>query len=324
LAKSHDCGVFIDNIDQHKQFFDWTTRALVDVYGVDAVVKEDLDGRASSEMRAFYSALIQRAARFNKNNGDGSVTLILLTNIPPVAGIDDENIVFSVQDFAQCNEKVRERVALLEKKKVPLTPSNLRKIQIPLPIASDADMRRRLALQHVDDIISMTDGQIWLDETLYAEGQRPCLDPQRSITRVGIGADTDSRADAPIIRKLVGGLRFDFAQALSLDGVKVGSNVEKQLLKRDSYLLAMTQNSGQVRRLSENCVLLLAASMGSLNTVVRGNDASKQEYIQGLIQHVEAQFPAVMTDIDTNMDISPSALAELRQMIHKYASTSKA
>jgi F0F1-type ATP synthase alpha subunit len=298
---------------------------LVDVYGIEAVVKADLDGGASSEMRAFYSGLIQRAARFNKKNGDGSVTLILVTNFPAASGYDedDENTVFSVQDFSHLNGKLKERLAILEKKQIPLTPSNLRKINIPLPIALDADRARLLALQNVDDLISMTDGQIWLDERLFAKGQRPAMDPQRSITRVGIGADTDSRADAPIIRKIVGGLRFEFAQALSLDGSAIGANVDKQLLKRDAYLSAMKQNSGEVRRLSENSVLLLAASIGGLDSVAqKDKPTTVQEYIVGLLRHVETQLPTIMSNIDVNMDATPSELEELRNAILQYASKS--
>jgi len=314
----------VDNLNQHKKFWDWTTNALVSVYGAGAVVKADLDGGASSEMRAFYSALIQRAARFNRKNGNGSVTLILLTNIPSIAGHHDdlEHMVFTLEDFAHLNQKIKERVAILDKKRIPLTPSNLRKINIPLPVESDAERRRRLALQYVDDLISMTDGQIWLDEKLFANGQRPAMDPQRSITRVGIGADTDSRADAPIIRKIVGGLRFEFAQASSLDGVEKGETVNKQLLMRDAYLLAMSQDSGSVRRLSETCVLLLAASIGGLDSLIQKGKSSRQvteDYVVRLVQYVEPHLPSIMVNIDNNMDSSPYELDQLRKVILEYA-----
>ena len=39
-------------------------------------------GGSSSEMRGFFSSLIQRAARFNAKRGGGSVTLILLSTLP--------------------------------------------------------------------------------------------------------------------------------------------------------------------------------------------------------------------------------------------------
>ena len=171
-------------------------------------MKDDRDGGASSEMRGFYSSLIQRAGQFNKKRGGGSVTLVMMRSLPGQEGADsgNEETVFTPEDFAGASDKIKDRIAILTNKNIPLTPTNLKKIQIPVPVASDSEQKRRLELQHVDDLISMSDGQCWLDESLASAGQRPSLDPQRSITRIGIGADTMSRADAPAMRNLVGGL----------------------------------------------------------------------------------------------------------------------
>ena len=104
--------------------------------------------------------------------------------------------MFSPSDFDNSSEKVKERISILSKKGIPLIPVNLRKIQIPVPVSSDTEKERRFALQHLDDLISMSDGQIWLDEKLYKKGQRTAVDPQRSITRVGVDADIKCRPDA--------------------------------------------------------------------------------------------------------------------------------
>eukprot|EP00957_Ditylum_brightwellii_P118579 9043503-Ditylum_brightwellii.AAC.1 len=87
----------------------------------------------------------------------------------------------------------------------------------------------------------MSDGQVWLDEKLATvEGRSPPMDPQRSITRVGVGADTMSRADAKALRGLIGGLRFELAQASNMDGAEMKlSSTMGQLRRRDAWLLAM-------------------------------------------------------------------------------------
>eukprot|EP00557_Chaetoceros_sp_GSL56_P003833 CAMPEP_0176498748 /NCGR_PEP_ID=MMETSP0200_2-20121128/12508_1 /TAXON_ID=947934 /ORGANISM="Chaetoceros sp., Strain GSL56" /LENGTH=702 /DNA_ID=CAMNT_0017897019 /DNA_START=181 /DNA_END=2286 /DNA_ORIENTATION=- len=311
FATGVDTFVVVDDIDQHKMFWDWTTRILIDIYGLNAVVMDDTNGGASSEMRGFYSSLIQRAVQFNEKNGGGSMTLSLLTNLQgQFGGGDDESTVFSVDDFAESSEKVRQRVSMLVNKNIPLTPQNLRKIQIPLPVASESEKKRRLALQHIDDLISMSDGQIWLDENLYNKGQRPAVDAQRSITRVGIGADTNSRADAPALRSLAGGLRFDFAQADSLDGAGTNSGADKQIMKKKAYLLAMHQGPGEERTLSDNCVAMMAASMRLLDSAIRdGHIAGTREgqaTIQALIEHVRKVAPDAMAEIDTTLDMSQS------------------
>lgn len=323
LAKGIDSFVVVDDIDQHKTFWDWTTRVLIDIYGVDAVVKDDRDGGASSEMRGFYSSLIQRAAQFNKKNGGGSMTLTLLTNLEgQFGGADDESTVFSPDDFAESSEKVKQRIAILEKKNIPLTPENLRKIQIPLPVASDSEKQRRIALQQTDDLISMSDGQIWLDEKLYNQGQRPALDAQRSITRVGVGADTVSRADAPAMRGLAGGLRFDFAQADSLDGAGANSGADKQILKKKAYLLAMHQEAGDERTLSENAVALLAASLRVLDeTITNGGEAGTelgQNTMKSLLEHVNNAAPDALSEIDNSLDLSESVRTELGKVIKEH------
>ena len=327
LALGRDALVVIDSIDQHKAFWDWTTRVLIDVYGVDAVVKDDRDGGASSEMRGFFSALIQRAGQFNKKRGGGSVTLVMMRSLSGQEGAESESeeTVFMPEDFAGASEKVKERIDILTKKGIPLTPTNLKKIQIPVPVATDSEDKRRLELQHVDDLISMSDGQCWMDESLASAGQRPSLDPQRSITRVGIGADTKSRADAPAMRNLVGGLRFELAQAASLEGAGEGSGADRQIRRRDSWMLAMQQDIGERRSLSENAVVLLAASIGALDEVVRAGGkagtADGAEAIQKLLKDVKLTVPKEMEEIDNSLDLTGEVKDRLEVAINKHYET---
>jgi hypothetical protein len=107
-------------------------------------------------MRAFYSSLIQRAGQYKKRKGGGSVTLVLLMTIPRLH--IDEGTVFIESDFDQTPQKVKDRIKLLVQRKIPLTEATLRKIGIPIPSESEGQVR--LALQHADDLISMSDGQV--------------------------------------------------------------------------------------------------------------------------------------------------------------------
>merc|ERR1719183_2126595 len=95
------------------------------------------------------------------------------------------------------------------------------------------------------------------------------------MTRVGIGADTrNCRADAPALRSVVGSLRFEFQQAMDVMDTSLststlpGASIEgdfRQVQRRDAYLLAMNQRTDEARKLSEECVALLAASQGYLD-----------------------------------------------------------
>jgi F-type H+-transporting ATPase subunit alpha len=188
LTTGGDALVIVDDINLHKSLWDITTQQLVEIYGVDAVVKADLQGGSSSEMRGYFSGLIQRAARFKSSKGGGSVTLILLSTLPSddevnsgSAKNDEDSLVFDPSEFESMSEKIQTRIATLVKAKVPLTATNLKKVQIPLPRPSESEDTKRLALQHVEDLISMSDGQIWFDDELAKMGRSPPLDPSRSI-----------------------------------------------------------------------------------------------------------------------------------------------
>jgi F-type H+-transporting ATPase subunit alpha len=323
LEKGMDTLVIIDTIDHHKSLWDATTRVLVDVFGVDAVVKGEREGAASSEMRAFFSSLIQRSAQYNTKKGGGSVTLLLLITIPKIADTDDD-MEFSPDDFASAPKKVKDRIDLLVQRKVPLTAATLRKIQIPVP--SDAEGIRRLALQHVDDLISMSDGQIWLDEELEKNGRRPAMDFQRSVTRIGIGADTESRADAPAMRRVVEGLRLDLSQALDMAGADVGTNASKNQARNAlAWLLAMHQPSSRgARKLSESCVAMLAASKGYLRDsvdkgAVAGTTAG-DEVISGLLDHVTRTASEAMHAIDQTNDLTEENQQAIEKSIQSFFS----
>jgi F0F1-type ATP synthase alpha subunit len=318
--KGEDTLVVIDNIDQHKKLWDATTRVLVDVFGVDAVVKADLDGGSSSEMRAFFSSLIQRSAKFDEKRGGGSVTLLLLVSIPNISG-EGEDAIYQAEDFKGSPVKVLERIDLLVKRNVPLTVANLRKIQIPIPSASEGV--RRLSLQHIDELISMSDGQIMLDEKVKEAGRRPAMNFQRSVTRIGIGSLTESRADAPAVRRVIEGLRLDLSQAEYMDGADVTTATVKQIQSARAWLLAMHQTPASGSRLlSESCAILLAAAEGYLgDSVDKGILAGTKEgedLVNDLLDHVKNEAPSAMDAIDSSDDLMPAVRDDIENAIKSF------
>ena len=324
LEKGMDTLVIVDNIDLHKQFWDVTTRSLVDVFGVDAVVKSDLDGGASSEMRAFFSSLVQRSAQFDTKRGGGSVTLLLLQTTPKIA--DDSDFIYSLDNFDGSPKKVIDRIKMLANKNIPVTAANLRKIQIPVPSVEEG--KRRLVFQHVDELISMTDGQIWLDENLKNSGRSPAMDFKRSVTRIGIGADTESRAEAPAITRIVEGLRLELSQAENMDGADIEKTAsKKQMRNLQAWLLAMHQPPASgARKLSESCVALIAASCGALNDcidngILAGSDEGTK-MMRSLSNYVNDKIPNCMEEIDSTLDFTSDSTKEsIEKTIKAYFDT---
>ena len=284
------------------------------------MVQGDREGGASSEMRAFYSSIIQRAGQYKEKKGGGSVTLLLLTPIPKIQS-GDEDTIYTQTDFEGSSDKVKARLQLLVDKKIPLTAATLRKIDIPIPSATEG--QRRLALQHIDDLVSMSDGQIWLDEKLQEAGQSPPMDPQRSITRVGIGADTQSRADAPAVRKIAEGLRLDLSQAANMEGAENTVASQKQVRRTRALLLAMHQEAGKGgRTLSETCTALLAASKGFLDSAIDegklAGTAEGRQLIADMLDHVLKVAPDAMATIDQTLDLPEETKQEILDAVESF------
>jgi len=314
-------------LSSHKKLWEHSTRTLVGMYGEESVVRDDRG--ASSEMRAYYSSLIQRSAQYNKYNGDGSVTLVALNELPGSKyDVDDSagdtEVTFQLEDFSDSPPKIRERVEQLVKAKITITPVILKKIQIPIPtkFTSDQEKLRQWALVHTDDLISMSDGQIWLSEDKFMNGQRPALDAQQSITRVGIGADTDSYADAPAIREIVKGLRFEFNQAASLEGALNDNATVRQLRRFKAWLLAMHQSPGEIRDLAEECICMYAASIGMLDDVIaEGHEAGTNEgatLIQNLCVSVKKDIPEVLSEINSTQVLTDETKRKLENAIKGF------
>jgi hypothetical protein len=149
MEQGMDTIVVVDSLDFHKSFWDTTTRVLVATSMVSTLSLQRI-GKVERLRKCedSHSSSIQRAANFRKV-GAGSVTLALMVTIPVEQ--DDEKTVFTPEDFKLAGEKVKTRIDLLVGKNIPLTAATFRKIQIPIPTVSEG--KRRMVLQHIDDLI---------------------------------------------------------------------------------------------------------------------------------------------------------------------------
>ncbi|MFV0246971.1 MAG: F0F1 ATP synthase subunit alpha [Mycoplasmatales bacterium] len=116
------------------------------------------------------------------------------------------------------------------------------------------------------NVISITDGQLFLMSDMFNSGQRPAVDPGLSVSRVG-GA-----AQQKIIKKLSGSIKIDLAQYRELESfAKFGSDLDEATMnvinhgKRLMEVLKQDQNSPL--SLSEKCIILYAVNNGFLKDV---------------------------------------------------------
>ena len=116
------------------------------------------------------------------------------------------------------------------------------------------------------NVISITDGQIFLDSDLFNSGQRPAIDTGNSVSRVG------SSAQIKGMKRVAGTLRLDLNQYQELASFsQFGSDLDQatqQSLNRGERLTAiLKQNEREPMPVEEQIVVIFAASNGYLDEV---------------------------------------------------------
>jgi F-type H+/Na+-transporting ATPase subunit alpha len=116
------------------------------------------------------------------------------------------------------------------------------------------------------NLISITDGQIYLDPRLFYEDQKPAVDVGKSVSRVG------GKTQAPVLKELSESLRLDYAQFLELEvftrfGTMVDERTRKVIEHGRRIRAVLRQPQFAPLALGEQVALLLAVSQGVLDDV---------------------------------------------------------
>ncbi len=126
------------------------------------------------------------------------------------------------------------------------------------------------------NVISITDGQIYLEADLFYAGQRPALNVGISVSRVGGDAQTK------VMKRVAGGMRLDLAQFRSLAAfAQFGSDLDKSTQQQLDRGLRLTellkQPQYQPIALADQVVLILAGTEGLLDDIPEDRVAEFQE-----------------------------------------------
>jgi F-type H+-transporting ATPase subunit alpha len=116
------------------------------------------------------------------------------------------------------------------------------------------------------NLISITDGQIYLNPRLFYEDQKPAVDVGRSVSRVG------GKTQAPVLKALSESLRLEYAQFLELEvftrfGTMVDERTRKVIEHGRRIRAVLRQPQFAPLALGEQVALLLAVSQGALDEV---------------------------------------------------------
>ena len=116
------------------------------------------------------------------------------------------------------------------------------------------------------NLISITDGQIYLDPRLFYEDQKPAVDVGKSVSRVG------GKTQAPVLKALSESLRLEYAQFLELEvftrfGTMVDERTRKVIEHGKRIRAVLAQRQFEPLSLGEQVALLCALSDGLLDSL---------------------------------------------------------
>ena len=164
------------------------------------------------------------------------------------------------------------------------------------------------------NVISITDGQIYLENNLFNSGIRPAIDVGLSVSRVG-GA-----AQIKAMKKVAGTLRLDLAQFRELEAfAKFGSDLDKatlaQLTRGERMVEILKQNQYVPMAVEHQVVIIYAGSQGLLDDIPNKRVG---DFEKGLLDHINANHSDMFATIKSVGEISDDINKELRKAIEDY------
>ncbi len=164
------------------------------------------------------------------------------------------------------------------------------------------------------NVISITDGQIFLDTDLFNSGQRPALNIGISVSRVGSAAQTKA------MKKVAGPLKLDLAQYRALAAfAQFASDLDKatrdQLTRGEKLSEVVKQPQYQPLGVEKQVAILYAATRGALDEIPNGR---VREWESGFYRFLETERPAVLTELADKGALSDELAAAFDEAISVY------
>jgi F-type H+-transporting ATPase subunit alpha len=164
------------------------------------------------------------------------------------------------------------------------------------------------------NVISITDGQIFLESDLFNAGIRPAINAGLSVSRVGGAAQTK------IIKKLGGGVRLALAQyrelaAFSQFASDLDEATRKQLERGQSVTELMKQKQYSPLSVAEMGISLFAANEGYLDDVPVKKVV---EFELALHAHVKSNFADLLDTINESGDYNDKIVSGMKEAIEDF------
>ncbi len=164
------------------------------------------------------------------------------------------------------------------------------------------------------NVISITDGQIYLDTNLFNGGVRPAVDVGLSVSRVG------GNAQIKAMKKIAGKLRLDLAQFRELEAfAKFASDLDEataaQITRGRRMVEILKQNQYVPMSTANQVIIIYAASQGYLDDIEL---ESVKEFEVGLLEHFASKAPECIKEIDDTGNIGDDLADKMNKTIEEF------
>ena len=167
------------------------------------------------------------------------------------------------------------------------------------------------------NVISITDGQIYLESNLFYSGFRPAINAGLSVSRVG------GNAQIKAMKQVAGQLRLDLAQYRELEAfAKFGSDLDKatqaQLRRGQTMMELLKQDQYAPLAVEMQVVVLFLGVRGFLDDIPI---EKTREFESEFIKFMESEGTKVLDAIRTEKELSDETIENLEKLIEEFKST---
>jgi len=164
------------------------------------------------------------------------------------------------------------------------------------------------------NVISITDGQIFLESELFNSGIRPAINVGISVSRVGGSAQTKA------MKSVAGTLRLDLAQyrekqAFAQFGSDLDEATQRQLARGERLVEVLKQPQYQPMRMEEQVVSIFAVTKGYADKL---SLKRIRDFEKGLLAHIKAHHGEILTSIASSGKVDDPIKDKLTQAIEAF------
>ena len=157
------------------------------------------------------------------------------------------------------------------------------------------------------NVISITDGQIFLESDLFFAGMRPAVNVGLSVSRVGGAAQTKA------MKKAAGSIRIDLAQYREMEvftqfSSDLDESTKEQLQYGKGLMELLKQPLGHPLSMAEQVITLCVATHKGMKDIPISRI---KEYQSELLEHMESVHPEIIASIEETGELSDAVAAEI-------------